>query len=71
MSPAYDALEGNKVIGDADVFALLQFRRMKPQACQGVQLSPSWLYATACTGHGDLELHDFILLKIICPANND
>lgn len=52
MSPVYDALEGNRVIGEADVFALQQFRHMKPQDCQEAQLSPSLLYATACTGNG-------------------
>lgn len=60
MSPVYDALEGNRVIGEADVFALLQFRHMQPQDCQEVQLTPSLPYATACAGHGKSELHDFI-----------
>lgn len=61
MSPVYDAPEGNRVIGEADVFALLQFRHMKPQDCQEVQLSPSLMYPTACAGHGESELHDFNL----------
>lgn len=60
MRPVYDALEGNRVIGEADVFALLQFRHMKPQGCQEVQLSPTLMYVTACAGHGESELHDFI-----------
>lgn len=55
MRPACGALKGNGVAGEADVFALLRFRRIKPQACQEVQLNPSLPYVTACTGHGKSE----------------
>lgn len=55
MRPVRDALEGNGVVGEADVFALLRFGRMKPRACQEVQLSPSLPYVTACAGRGESE----------------